>query len=559
MLEQTKVSNTPLQKATAEAAQPIAAWHKLKTLQSAVPFSECLLWKLQRRFYESQGKAAWANGLLPYQITSNPFIAEVYARLIESFLDDCRRSSGQQAPRVRIVELGAGHGVFSCALLRELECDGLLPEVDYLMTDASATNVNQWAADPRLQSFAEQGVLSYAQWVIGDSGIDALQRADPGHTGPLVVIANYVFDSIAQDIFVVERGELHEMLVTVTAPSHLNVDPDAPPDDLFPSLDLQYSRAPVAPGRYVNPLLNEILAEYGDTLPAATVLFPAKALQAIADLRTLGGGDLLLLSADKGYIDDWDLAHAPGPPAIEHHAGNAFSLMVNYDAIAKFCRRTGGESFLPTIRPHALAVGAFAWKADKSVAGLRRAFRTSVGTFGPDELYIALEALSRADRLSLAQIVAVIRLSRYSASLLLRLADTLLPLLDGLSDIARDELRLVILETWNRTLPLGPPEEDLAFRCGTLLLNLRFYPDAIALLEASTRQYGTAPATAYNLGLCHAATDRDELALAAFREACELDPAFEESRSQIVALTSRKQFRTSLPQSSCSWPARHPG
>jgi tetratricopeptide (TPR) repeat protein len=226
--------------------------------------------------------------------------------------------------------------------------------------------------------------------------------------------------------------------------------------------------------------------------------------------------------------------------------------MVNYDAIAKFCKGSGGEPFLPCVRPQAIAVGAFAWKhsdlqrnenrGQGAFPRLGSAFRTSVGTFGPDELYIALEAVGRPERLTLAQIVAVIRLSRYCASVLLRLADALLPFLNGISGVARDELRLVILETWNRALPLGPPEEDLAFRCGALLLHLRFYADAVVLLEASVSQYGPAPATAYNLGLCYLAMDRDDLALASLREASELDPAFEEPRSQIVALTARKQL-----------------
>lgn len=514
------------------------------TLETATPLSECALWKLQRRFYETQGKAAWANGLLPYRITSNPFIAEVYARLIESFLDDCRQPLWRAGECLRIVELGAGHGVFSYTLLKELERNGSLSGVRYLMTDASSSNVTEWTANTRFQPYVDRGILAFAQWVVGDSSVNGLPnlwQSDPDNAGPLVVIANYVFDSIPQDIYSVEQGELHEMHVTVKADSNINIDPKPRPDEVVPSLRLTYSPVEVRANRYANPLFHQLLNSYKNALPAATLLFPAVALSTIASLQTLSNGKLLVLSADKGYIDRWDLEHSPRTPVIEYHAGDAFSLMVNYDAMAKYCECSGGRAFLPARRPLALAVCAFAWDRDGgSFAGLQRAYRDSVGTFGPDDLHFVLEGLPGAGGLSLAQILAMIRLSRHSAPVLLRLADALLPLLEGITDVERDELRNAILETWDRALPLGPPEEDLAYRCGTLLLRLGCYVDSVALLRASAEQYGPAPATAYNLGLGYLAMDREDLALPALREASELDPAFEEPRTKLMELEARK-------------------
>src|SRR5436309_15573815 len=96
-----------------------------QVLETDVPLSQSLIWRLQREFYVQRGLKAWTEDRVPEYITNNPFIAEIYARIILSFLSDymkLRRNQPQPLSGehpLRILELGAGHGKFCFLFLSQ--------------------------------------------------------------------------------------------------------------------------------------------------------------------------------------------------------------------------------------------------------------------------------------------------------------------------------------------------------------------------------------------------------------------------------------------------------
>ncbi|HEX9256071.1 MAG TPA: hypothetical protein VF938_11020, partial [Candidatus Angelobacter sp.] len=88
-------------------------------LETDVPLSQSLIWRLQRDFYAERGLKAWTEDLVPSYITNNPFIAEIYAQIVAGFILDCmnlpQKGSRPLSPDnpLRILELGAGTGKFS--------------------------------------------------------------------------------------------------------------------------------------------------------------------------------------------------------------------------------------------------------------------------------------------------------------------------------------------------------------------------------------------------------------------------------------------------------------
>src|SRR4029077_3222885 len=124
-------------------------------LESDVPVSRSLIWGLQRDFYAQRGLKSWTDDMVPQFITNNPFIAEIYARVVFGFICDCIDGEGENSRRpsvlnpLRILELGAGIGKFAFLFLRHLE--GLLQSRDislntvrYCMTDCSDSLVQTW-------------------------------------------------------------------------------------------------------------------------------------------------------------------------------------------------------------------------------------------------------------------------------------------------------------------------------------------------------------------------------------------------------------------------------
>ena len=59
-------------------------------LEENVPLSCSLIWRRQREFYTQRGAKAWTDDRVPSFITNNPFIAEIYARIVAGFVAETR-------------------------------------------------------------------------------------------------------------------------------------------------------------------------------------------------------------------------------------------------------------------------------------------------------------------------------------------------------------------------------------------------------------------------------------------------------------------------------------
>src|SRR5215471_5307319 len=109
---------------------------KSAILETNVPLSQSVIWRLQRDYYVQRGVKAWSDDKVPTFITSNPFTAEIYARIAFGFLRDC----GEEP--LRILELGAGTGKFCYLFLRHfselLRSEGIDSQaIRYCMTDCA--------------------------------------------------------------------------------------------------------------------------------------------------------------------------------------------------------------------------------------------------------------------------------------------------------------------------------------------------------------------------------------------------------------------------------------
>ena len=195
-------------------------------------FSESLLWKLMRSFYDRQGALAWARGIVPHFITTNSFNSKAYTRVLQGFLADTARPCASESPMTQhlkfnpkekfyIIELGAGSGKFSFLMLKALQdmrhLDFPLDNMVYVLTDFTQSNVKFWKGHPSLQPFLKTGQLDFAifdaekddEIRLCNSGVVLCPRRPTAN--PICVIANYLFDTLCQDIFQVYNGGLSQV------------------------------------------------------------------------------------------------------------------------------------------------------------------------------------------------------------------------------------------------------------------------------------------------------------------------------------------------------------
>ncbi|HEY2170746.1 MAG TPA: SAM-dependent methyltransferase [Candidatus Angelobacter sp.] len=509
-------------------------------LEKNVPLSSSMIWRLQRDFYAQRGLKAWNEDLVPSYITNNPFIAEIYVEIAAGFISDCmnlpHKGSRPLSPEnpLRILELGAGTGKFSYLFLRKLTAvlknnNVPLHLVRYCMTDTAESLITEWRENAYLQEFVNSGILGFEVFQAG-------QKYRQEARGPLVVIANYVFDSLPQDAFAIENGAIHEILVTTSAAG----------GEVHSLKDLRFSfqNSAIAPQRYADDLWNGILEQYRTRLSAVTVLLPASALQTLQQLGDSSDGRMLVLAADKGIAHEGDLALSPRVPSLEFHAaGRCFSQQVNFDAIGKYFRGRGGEALVPPKHFTSLNLCAFIQRnPGDDFPATRKAYEQAISAFGPDDLFAVMSWLNaHLEEISLPQALALLRLTRWDTVALTRMFPVIARHARN-AHAERIDLRDAVLSTWENHYPLNKDENVLAFYCGVILLELRFFQDAYSMFRKSQQLFGPSATTSYNLGLCCLGLGRSREALELMREACQLDPSFEPARESRFKLED--QVRT---------------
>lgn len=511
------------------------------SLEQRVALSRSIIWRLQRDFYGNRALKAWTEDLVPSYITNNPFIAEIYAQIIAAFLEDCFAQNSQNVSRenpVRILELGAGTGKFAYLLLRKLT--GLLRTrkipidvMRYVMTECSEKMVGEWQGNAYLCEFVEQGLLEFRVFAAEQDGPSSDSWLGKKEASPLVVIANYVFDTLPQDAFAVDHEQVNEFLLTT-----LSSDGSTPN---LQDLRFSFDQSRVSSARYECSDWNLILEQYRTRLPKATVLFPTATLLTLQRLRESSNGTLLVLAADKGIAHEEDLALLQGEPPMEFHASKrCFSQMVNFDAIVKHVHNRGGEALLP--RKHFASLNLCAFldhPPEAHFSATRNAYLQATEGFGPDDLFALMSWLNdHLDQTPILQATSLLRLTRWDPTALARLFPAIVRQARN-ATAERNDLRDAVLKTWENYYPVLRDDNILPFYCGVILLELRFFSEAYEMFRRSQQMFAPSAATSYNLGLCCLGMNRPGEALDFMREACNLDPQFEPAQQSRLKLESQ--------------------
>lgn len=523
--------NSWLQPSVISRPKPSAA-----PLEAKQRLSRSVLWQLQRNYFERQGIEAWRSGAVPHHITSSPFIADAYARVVLGFLRDLSQP-------VHIVELGSGSGRFAYSFLKKflsLQRNSVLKEipVKYVMTDFTESNLEYWRTHPWLRPFINEGLLDLARFDLErDEQFKLIESGEilSSNTlrNPLVVISNYVFDSTPQDAFLVTDQKLFELLVSLRTPQK-EIDTTDP--DILSRIQISAHQNPINGNYYEDAKWNRILLDYKQRLTDTAFLFPTAALDCIRNLHCLSRGRMLLLSGDRGYSQDEALQLGKGIPSFLVHG--SFSMLVDYQIIGEYCRHLGGQVLHPRQQAESLNISAFLFGDPLSdFVETRQAYAEAIEKFGPDDFFTLKEGVAaHYEALSLDQILAFLRLSCWDYKRFWECVPALKQRLPEMTGLQKQYLHEAIMKVWDSYLPIGEGR-DLAFELGTLLLEMDFYEEAREFLQRSVDLYGMAPGTAYNIAVCFYGVGRMDQALDYVKQALELDPGFAEANALRTQLT----------------------
>ena len=553
-------------------------WHLLEERQV---FARSLLWGLQRRYYVERGADAWRQGEVPQYITSNPVVANAYAEIIFAFWRDQNRlhsqnrqidhlpaspsaarrahssenrrkpPSGAQAwetEPLTICELGAGSGRLAFHFLRRLttlchQNDVSPAAFRYVLTDFTQNNLDAWRDHSHFQEFFDSGLLDMALLDVGQT--DALALQISGKTiragdlrRPLVVIANYVFDSIPQELFYIEEqveeraatpadeeisretqsaeqaekpepekeAGVSASLINHVSQCLLSLSVDKAPETLDAAETLarlvwEYDYGPLTSAPFAEPAFQSLLDAYARRLSATHLFFPAVSLRCLQRLKALSSKGVMLLSADKG---DHRFASLEARPAPGLMCNGGISFNVNFHAFGAFCEQAGGAALFPACRHSSMSVSCLLMlRQANDYRETRRAYEQQVQDFGPDDFYtIMRHAQEHSEAMPVADILAYLRLSRYDSHQFGRFYPRLLELAPDLDGEDRRAVSEAVDHVWSLYFPLGDGL-DMAYNIAVLLYMLGDYTRALLYFERSLTSQGAHRGALYHMVLCH--------------------------------------------------------
>ena len=499
------------------------------TLEEQTPFSRSLLWQYQRDFFNRQGIHAWAS-LVPFYITSNPFIANSYAEVIIGYIKDLMKQQTLSFDTpLYILELGTGSGRFSYYCMTrifELQAAYKLQKIKlcYIMSDFTDLNLKFWISHDRFIPYIEAQKLDFSVFDLEqDSQITLYHQKTVLRAGslknPLIVLGNYIFDTISHDAFRANEGKLSHLLTTLTTPTS-NLSENIPQQ--LDKVTTTFHPAPMDPlGHYPDPIYNEILQDYAQRFKNTSFLFPVGGLKTIKTLHSWHGADLLLLSTDKGYALPEELDYH-GDPTVTFHG--SFSMMVNFHAMGEYFKKTGGDVFCQSLRKSIKTMAFVYGNAFLGLPETKHALHQYIEEFGPGDFFNLHEHFKvKTQESDLKALDSLLRLSRWDPHVYHYLADKIA------HSISKEDttLKQSLQEGMKKILQnmyLMPNVYNTFFDVAIFYHATEAYQTALHYYEKSREHFGDDFNTLYNMALCFYSLGEKVQAQDYFNHALKKDP-----------------------------------
>jgi len=512
--------------------------HMPAILEADMQLSQSMLWKMQKDFFANQGPEAWTKGIVPQYITTNPYIANLYAKTIFGYCRDyVTRTDIDKDFTIYIMELASGVGRFTYTFLKRFlhiiensSLKGL--KFKYIVTDFSEKNIEYWQNHSFLKPYFDCGILDCATFDISKDEQLQLRNSGeilcPGNLkSPLILIANYTFDSLPQDTFYVNKGEIFEGLITITSPE-VKADPED--KSILAGLDYFYTDNQIqGENYYEDDDFNDILVDYKNHLEDTSFSVPIMALRCISRLKKLFNDDIILISADKGYTNEKDMLLNSHPFLSKH---GCISMTVNFHSLEQYFKNLGGKAIHSIYEHENINMSLFLLtNSSHDFVETTMAYNEIIESIGPDDFYNLKKAVvPLSENLDTKQILTFLRFTVWDARTFQEVYNILLERIDTQENFPLEELIMVMNNVWDNYFPIGE-EGDLAYYIGLLFSYVGYDSDALRFFKFSYELYGASAEIYYKIAVCYYNLNQMEKSLEYTEKLLALDPIFQDGKN----------------------------
>lgn len=526
-----------------------------KCVELPVRASQSKLWEIQRNYFRSMGIEAW-DGVVPYYISSNRFIAQRYANLAICAIQDwVKRDPRCQSEMFYFLELGCGTGKFSFNFLKAFEALLKVHKLDwvkycYILSDVADKNIAFCQTNPDFASYIAQKKVDFTHFdIVNDKDFTLIHSqkhfSSLGVLTPLTVIANYTFDCVELDLFEHRENQYHEVKLGIKSRyNHFDIAKSKHLDDLR----LEYTSDLVnIENYYADLILQDILKNYQIKFKGADFFLavPLGAIEFIRTLALLTNNKYLIISGDKG------VSQLQNIPLIEkkHLASydGCYSFYVNFQALGEYVQQLGGDSLLTT--------SALGFKVNLYSGSIPFSDLVNTAAFydiflekmGPSE-YCSFysEYISNAYRYNFPALISFVKMSEYDPEAYTLIHERLLEILPSLDRAAILQLESVLQRVQENIygIKMGDNIYNLV---GVIYYLIKQYDKAQPLFERSIMLFPKDASPYHNLGLLHQAREQIPEAIENFKKAYELDKTDELAKHRYQILSGKPSTRWVKP------------
>jgi tetratricopeptide (TPR) repeat protein len=502
------------------------------TLEKNKRFSQCAFWRMQREYFDKEGINAWANQV-PFYITSNPYIATSYAKIVLAFMRDWLKTHPENKDQpFYFLELGTGSGRFSYyfvkTLLELLDSSKQSIKFVYIMSDFTKHNVKYWEDHPALKPYIEKGIIDFALYDMETERPIHLIHQNVSLSpellvNPLTVFANYIFDTISHDAFTVHENKLYELLFSLQTPES-NMEHNRAIS--MEKISVDYHINEIKNAYYNDPHLDAVINHYKEALNTSSFLIPIGSIHAIKFLKKLSRNQLMILSTDKGYTSIKQLDNL-GHPSISFHG--SFSMMVNFHAIASYFNHSGGDAFLQTPR-RGIRTSVFTsgFKLE-NVPDTKTAIVEWVERMSPSH-YFTLHSRVRDhfNDYDLETLAAHMEFTNWDPHIYLKISSKITSLIPDANPETIEFLSKNMPRLASNYYQM-PKIECVLFEIGVFFHAVKDYTQALNYYKQACPYVGEQFGLFYNMALCEHYLNNHADALVHFKHALSLDPSSQET------------------------------
>ena len=502
-------------------------------------FDQSIIWSLLHRFYMEAGPEAWSNKIVPQRSTSNAFCADTYASIVATFFKELMAEGNSEPPIV--IELGGGSGRFAWQFLNRLfnyhfsgeeEC----PQFTYLLTDGSAKNIEGWRGKERFAPLVESGVLEFAQLLIEP---DPVIRKNDGDFKPsdlkgrpVIIIANYLFDSIAANMFRIREHQIEQVFVQTESTERKFLKK---PITSFQSISERFQSRPIkddAPTGH--PIIDAALHRYARTPGDFHIVVPQICLEFVEKFLERET-PMLLLAGDLAYSDPSEF-ELESPLIFNTY----FAHYTNLQLFGEMFGAYGGAMQSQRHKDANFSCSLFSLPGKKNwdELSLDRTRETALALlkdFNPYDAHEIIELIEEtAGDMTIRQAMALLRFSKFDPDV----AATCIPhvlynIEQGEEEIDRQQLYESFMESYRAYFPDGSENQ---FDCGIaqIFMRLEYHAQALQLMDHSIREFGETAPRLFAMGLALFNLGDEERSEMVVRRAAALDPQFAPAQRMIA-------------------------